>query len=132
MQKLPKVDPHSGDPALFTGSVLVQPLKLATDDARLSMSSVSFQVGARSAWHTHPHGQMLYVTDGIGMIQKRGEPIQIVKAGDTIWTGPNEEHWHGASADHHMTHLAIQEVDDSGNIAQWGDHVTDDEYLGHQ
>jgi quercetin dioxygenase-like cupin family protein len=92
------------------------------------MSSVSFKAGARSAWHTHPKGQTLYVTDGVGVVQKRGEPMQIIKPGDTIWTEPGEEHWHGASAKHDMTHLAIQEVDDEGNIANWGKHVTDEEY----
>ena len=94
----------------------------------MSMSLVSFATGARSAWHTHPHGQTLYVTEGFGMIQKRGEPIQTIQPGDVIWTEPGEEHWHGASIEHSMSHIAIQEVDENGNIADWGDHVTDDEY----
>jgi quercetin dioxygenase-like cupin family protein len=128
MQKLPHINSHNGDPKLFTGSVTVLPLKPATETSRLSMSVVSFEAGARSAWHTHSHGQTLYVTDGFGMIQKRGEPIQTIKTGDVVWTEPGEEHWHRASADQGMTHLAIQEVDNNGDIADWHERVGDDEY----
>jgi quercetin dioxygenase-like cupin family protein len=92
------------------------------------MSSVHFAAGARSAWHSHPKGQTLYVTEGLGVIQKRGEPVQLIRPGDVIWTEPNEEHWHGGSAHQDMTHLAIQEEDEQGNFADWGDHVTDEEY----
>jgi len=128
MQILPHSDVNQGPAEWFTGQVNIQPLKAVSDDSKLSMSSVHFSVGARSAWHTHPKGQTLYVTDGIGVIQKRGEPVQIIRSGDVIWTEPGEEHWHGASADSEMTHLAIQEVDDEGNFADWHDHVTDEEY----
>lgn len=128
MQKLPRNEPHQGSKELFTGDVKVQLLKPVSENSKLSMSNVSFKAGARSAWHTHPYGQTLYVTDGIGVIQKRGEPVQIIRPGDVIWTEPGEEHWHGASAKQDMTHLAIQGVDDEGNIADWGKHVTDEEY----
>ena len=128
MQILPHSDANQGPAEWFTGPVDIQPLKTVSEDSKLSMSSVHFAVGARSAWHTHPKGQTLYVTDGIGVIQKRGEPVQIIRPGDVIWTEPGEEHWHGASANCEMTHLAIQAVDDEGNFADWHEHVTDDEY----
>lgn len=128
MQIIPKADTNQGPAEWFTGKVTVQALKPASENSKLSMSSVHFEASARAAWHTHPHGQTLYVTDGVGLVQKRGEPIQVIKPGDTIWTEPGEEHWHGASADQSMTHLAIQEVDDQGSFASWGDHVTDEEY----
>jgi quercetin dioxygenase-like cupin family protein len=128
MQILPHLDSNHGPAEWFTGQVDILPLKIASDSSKVSISRVRFSAGARSAWHTHPKGQTLYVTDGTGVIQKRGEPIQIIRPGDVIWTEPNEEHWHGASADAEMTHLAIQEVDDQGNFAKWGKHVTDEEY----
>jgi len=110
------------------GKVTLQPLKAISENSQLSMSSVHFEAGARSAWHTHPKGQTLYVTEGLGVVQKRGESVQTIKPGDVIWTEPDEEHWHGASANQGMTHLAIQEVDDQGNFAHWGEKVTDEEY----
>lgn len=128
MQILPHSDANQGPAEWFTGRVDSQPLKPLTEHSRYSMSSVHFTVGARSAWHTHPKGQTLYVTDGVGVIQKRGEPVQIIRPGDVIWTGPGEEHWHGASANSEMTHLAVQEVDEDGNFADWHEHVTDEEY----
>lgn len=112
----------------FTGLVEITALKSASESSKFSMSSVHFSAGARSAWHAHPKGQTLYVTDGVGVIQKRGEPVQIIRPGDVIWTEPGEEHWHGASIGHEMTHLAIQEVDEQGNFADWHEHVTGEEY----
>jgi quercetin dioxygenase-like cupin family protein len=128
MQILPKEAANHGPVDWFTGEVEITPLKGTTDNSKYSMSSVLFTAGARSAWHSHPEGQTLYVTEGMGVIQKRGGQIQIIKPGDVIWTEPNEEHWHGASSSQSMTHLAIQEVDEKGNFAIWGDKVTDEEY----
>lgn len=128
MKILSHIDSHKGLSELFTGEVEVQPLKPSSKDSLLSMSEVRFKPGARSAWHSHPHGQTLYVTKGLGVIQKRGEPIQIIRPGDVIWTRPDEEHWHGASSKSSMTHLAIQGTDEEGNFADWGEHVTDEEY----
>lgn len=128
MQILPRNNKAQGPEKWFTGQVDITSLKGTSDNSKLSMSSVHFNVGARSAWHSHPKGQTLYVTEGVGVIQKRGEPVQSIKVGDVIWTEPNEEHWHGASADTEMTHLAIQEEDAKGNFAVWGDKVTDEEY----
>jgi quercetin dioxygenase-like cupin family protein len=128
MKILPKSEPSPGPEERFTGSVDITPLKSAEVNSRLTMLSVHFSPGARSAWHTHPHGQTLYVTDGEGVIQKRGEPVQHIRPGDVIWTEPGEEHWHGATKSNDMTHLAIQEADENGNFAEWHEHVTDEEY----
>ncbi|MCA9325166.1 cupin domain-containing protein [Candidatus Saccharibacteria bacterium] len=128
MQILPKSEPNEGPTDWFTGKVVITPLKAVSDNSKLSMSSVHFEAGARAAWHSHPCGQTLFVTDGIGVVQKRGEPIQIIRPGDVIWTEPGEEHWHGATSGQSMTHLAIQEVDEQGNFADWQEHVTDEEY----
>lgn len=128
MKILPKENTNQGPEEWFTGKVQITPLKGTSESSKLSISNVQFEAGARSAWHSHPKGQTLYVTEGAGVIQMRGEPIQAIKPGDVIWTEPNEEHWHGASAGQSMTHLAIQEVDENGDFAKWGDKVTDEEY----
>ncbi len=128
MNIVPKSASFQGPEEWFTGEVYIQPLKGVSKNSKLTMSSVHFSVGARSAWHSHPYGQTLYVTDGIGVVQKRGEPIQIIRPGDVIWTEPGEEHWHGASTQNEMSHLAIQEVDDPKTFAIWGQKVTDQEY----
>lgn len=128
MQILPRNEKNQGPEDWFTGQVDITPLKGASENSKLSISKVHFSAGARSAWHTHPKGQTLYVTDGVGVIQKRGEEVKIIKPGDVIWTEPGEEHWHGASAKNDMSHLAIQEEDENGIFANWGVKVTDEEY----
>lgn len=128
MQILPKNAPSPGPEDWFTGQVDITPLKGTSENSKLSISRVQFGAGARSGWHSHPKGQTLYVTEGVGVIQKRGESVQIIKSGDVIWTEPGEEHWHGASVESGMTHLAIQEEDEHGNFADWGNKVTDQEY----
>lgn len=128
MKILPKNSTNQGPAEWFTGQVLITPLKGNLENSLYTISSVNFKAGARSAWHTHPQGQTLYVTKGVGVIQKRGEDAQIIQAGDVIWTEPDEEHWHGAVNNQEMTHLAIQEVDNQGSFAKWGKHVTDEEY----
>jgi quercetin dioxygenase-like cupin family protein len=95
---------------------------------RLSASSVHFTPGARTAWHTHPNGQTIYVLEGVGLCQARGGPIEVIRPGDRVFFEPGEEHWHGAAATRFMTHLAMLEADDDGNTATWGDHVSDEEY----
>jgi quercetin dioxygenase-like cupin family protein len=112
----------------FTGSVYLDPIATPTGSSRLSASSVHFTPGARTAWHTHPHGQTLYVTEGVGLAQRRGGAIEVLQAGDRVFFEPGEEHWHGAAPDRFMTHIAMLQVDDEGSNATWGDHVTDDEY----
>jgi quercetin dioxygenase-like cupin family protein len=92
------------------------------------MLSVHFTPGARTAWHHHPMGQTLYVLEGVGLAQRSGGPIEVIRAGDRVVFEPGEEHWHGAAPTRFMTHLAMSDVDDDGNSAIWGAHVTDEEY----
>ena len=93
-----------------------------------SASSVHFAPGARTAWHTHPNGQTIYVTEGLGLAQRRGGPVEVIGPGDRVFFEPGEEHWHGARPNRFMTHIALLEVDEEGIPANWGDHVTDEEY----
>jgi quercetin dioxygenase-like cupin family protein len=94
----------------------------------ISASSVHFTPGARTAWHTHPHGQTIWVTEGVGLCQRRGGPIEVIRPGDRVFFEPGEDHWHGAAPTRFMTHLAMQEVNDQGSAVTWGQHVTDEEY----
>ena len=112
----------------FTGAVYLDPVATPSDASRLSATSVHFTPGARTAWHTHPNGQTIYVTEGVGLAQRRGGPVEVIRPGDRVFFEPGEEHWHGAAATRFMTHLALIHVDDDGNSATWGDHVTDEEY----
>jgi len=112
----------------FTGNVYIDTVAVPTNGSRLTASSVHFTPGARTAWHTHPNGQTIYVLEGVGRAQRRGGPIEVIRPGDRVFFLPGEEHWHGAAPDRFMTHLAMLEVDDEGNAATWGDHVTDEEY----
>jgi quercetin dioxygenase-like cupin family protein len=112
----------------FTGTVWQDPVIEAPAPARVRALRVSFEPGARTAWHWHPLGQTLYVTDGFGLIGLRDQPPRIIRPGDTVWIPPRQEHWHGAGAATAMTHLAIQESDENGASATWLDHVTDAEY----
>jgi quercetin dioxygenase-like cupin family protein len=122
------LDTTAGPADWFTGSVYVDTVAAPTADSRLSASSVHFTPGARTAWHTHPKGQTIWVTEGVGLCQRRGGPIEVIRPGDRVFFEPGEEHWHGGAANRFMTHLAMHEVDEQGNPASWGDHVTDDEY----
>ncbi|MBY3193952.1 (R)-mandelonitrile lyase [Rhizobium laguerreae] len=113
----------------FTGSVRVDPLFAATSPARAAGASVTFEPGARTAWHTHPLGQTLIVTSGCGRVQREGGPVEEIRAGDVVWFAPGERHWHGASPTTAMTHIAIQEQLD-GKVVDWMEHVTDAQYQG--
>ena len=112
----------------FTGAVRVDPLFQAPDPALVSGASVTFEPGARTAWHTHPLGQTLIVTGGAGWVQLDGDPRQEIRPGDVVWFAPGEKHWHGATATTAVTHIAIQERLD-GKVVDWLEHVTDEEYL---
>ena len=112
----------------FTGAVYVDAVAAPSAGSRLSASSVHFAPGARTAWHSHPNGQTIWVTEGIGRCQRRGGPVEEVRPGDRVFFEPGEEHWHGAAPDRFMTHLAMLEVDAEGTSATWGAHVTDEEY----
>ncbi|MGO6967320.1 (R)-mandelonitrile lyase [Rhizobium leguminosarum] len=113
----------------FTGSVRVDPLFAVTSPARAAGASVTFEPGARTAWHTHPLGQTLIVTSGCGRVQREGGPVEEIRAGDVVWFAPGERHWHGASPTTAMTHIAIQEQLD-GKVVDWLEHVTDTQYQG--
>jgi quercetin dioxygenase-like cupin family protein len=114
----------------FTGSVFIDSLAAPAEGARLQASSVHFAPGARTAWHTHPNGQTIFVVEGIGRCQKRGGPVEELRPGDRVFFEPGEEHWHGAAPGRFMTHIAMLEVDDEGHPATWLEHVTDEEYDG--
>jgi quercetin dioxygenase-like cupin family protein len=122
------IDTNAGPSAWFTGTVYVDTIATPSGPSRLSASSVHFTPGARTAWHKHPNGQTIYVIEGVGLAQRRGGPIEIIRPGDRVFFEPGEDHWHGAAPNRLMTHLAMLEVDDEGKSATWGEHVTDDEY----
>lgn len=111
----------------FTGTVRVDPLFTAPDPARVRGSSVTFEPGARTAWHTHPLGQTLIVTAGVGRAQREGGPIEEIRPGDVVWFPPGEKHWHGAAPTTAMTHIAIQEARD-GQVVEWLEQVSDEQY----
>ncbi len=111
----------------FTGTVRIDPVFVANDARRAAASSVTFEPGARTAWHTHPRGQTLIVTAGLGLVQREGGPVEEIRPGDVVWFEPNEKHWHGASPTTAMTHIAIQEHLD-GKVVDWLEHVTDEQY----
>jgi quercetin dioxygenase-like cupin family protein len=111
----------------FTGTVRIDPLNNPPDPARVTMAHVTFEPGARTAWHTHPLGQTLIVTSGCGRVQREGGHIEDIRAGDVVWFEPDEKHWHGAAATTAMSHIAIQEKLDGKNV-DWMEKVSDDQY----
>lgn len=113
----------------FTGTVRIDPLHSAPDPGRVAMASVTFEPGARTAWHTHPLGQTLIVTFGRGWVRREGGLIEEIVPGDVVWFEPDEKHWHGATANTAMTHIAIQERLD-GKAVTWMEQVTEGEYSG--
>ena len=112
----------------FTGTVYLDAVATPSEPSRVAASSVHFTPGARTAWHTHPNGQTIYVTEGLGLCQSRGGAIEVIRPGDRVFFEPGEVHWHGAARDRFMTHLAMHQVDDDGTAVSWGEHVTDEEY----
>ncbi|HEY1013920.1 MAG TPA: cupin domain-containing protein [Herpetosiphonaceae bacterium] len=113
----------------FTGTVRIDPLFAATELSRAAGNAVTFEPGARTAWHTHPLGQTLIITFGRGWVQREGGPVEEVRPGDVVWFEPGEKHWHGASATAAMQHIAIQEALD-GKAVDWLEHVSDEQYAG--
>lgn len=112
----------------FTGSVFIDTVAAPEDSSRAAAANVHFTPGARTAWHTHPHGQTIWVTEGVGLCQREGGPVELIRPGDRVFFAPGENHWHGATATRFMVHVAIQQVDDLGSPVVWGRHVSDDEY----
>src|SRR5690349_22418443 len=119
------IDTNKGPADWFTGDVYIDALAAPAGSSTFAAALVHFTPGARTAWHTHPHGQTIWVTEGVGHCQRRGGPVELIRAGDRVFFEPGEEHWHGAAATRFMTHIAILEVDEEGHPASWGEHVTD-------
>lgn len=111
----------------FTGAVRIDPYFDGPDPAKVSGANVTFEPGARTAWHTHPLGQHIIITSGVGRVQQEGGEVQEVHPGDVVWFPPNVKHWHGAAPANAMTHIAIQEAQD-GSAVEWLEHVTDEQY----
>lgn len=123
-------EPSAPGPAeYFTGQVRIDPLSAPPAPARAGMALVTFEPGARTAWHTHPLGQTLIVTAGCGRVQRDGGPVEEIRPGDVVWFAPGERHWHGAAPTTAMSHIAVQEKRDGTPVA-WLAHVTDEQYLG--
>lgn len=118
---------YEGPAAWFTGRVRVDPLFNPAAPDRVQGAHVTFEPGARTAWHTHPLGQTLIVSFGRGRVQREGGPVEEIHPGDVVWFAPNERHWHGAAPDTAMSHFAIQEVQ-GGEVVTWMEHVTDADY----
>ena len=118
---------RQGSAENFSGSVRIAPLFPAVAPARTSGSLVTFETGARTAWHTHPLGQVLIVTAGVGRVQRWGDPIQEIREGDVVWIPPGQKHWHGAAPDHAMTHIAMSESLD-GKSVEWMEKVSDEQF----
>jgi quercetin dioxygenase-like cupin family protein len=120
---------EKGPEAYFTGSVRIDPLNNAPEPARVAMALVTFEAGARTAWHRHPFGQTLIIVSGFGRVQREGGPIEDIRPGDVVWFEPGEKHWHGASPDTAMSHIAVQEKLD-GSAVEWLETVSDAQYEG--
>jgi quercetin dioxygenase-like cupin family protein len=127
IQRIGSTPSGQGPADWFTGTVRVDPLFAANEARRGAAATVTFEPGARTAWHTHPLGQTLIVTAGFVLVQREGGPIEEIHPGDVVWFSPGEKHWHGASPTTAMTHIAIQEHID-GKVVDWVEHVTDEQY----
>jgi quercetin dioxygenase-like cupin family protein len=119
-----------GPAEYFTGTVWLDEIASDPKGSNVRALRVTFEPGARTAWHTHPHGQTLHILSGVGRVQKAGEPVVEVHPGDTVWFEPGERHWHGAAPGRSMIHLAIQQTDTSASTTTWLEQVSDGEYKG--
>ena len=128
MELLPLRNTAKAPAANFTGDVYVTPIKQAQPPSRLIAALVRFTPGARTNWHSHAVGQTLHVTEGVGLVVNRDGAVLRMRAGDTVWTPPGEEHWHGGTSDNVMCHIAMLEDTDDGDATTWLEPVSDDEY----
>ena len=112
----------------FTGTVYIDSISAPGEATKLGAGAVHFTPGARTAWHTHPLGQTIWVTEGVGLCQREGGPIEVIRPGDRVFFEPGENHWHGAAPTRLMTHIAMQLADESGSPVTWGRHVSHEEY----
>ena len=122
------IDTRKGPADWFTGDVYIDAVAAPEATSTFAAALVHFTPGARTAWHTHPHGQTIFVTEGVGLCRREGGPIEVIRPGDRVFFEPGENHWHGAAPNRFMVHVAMQQHDDSGSPVAWGRHVTDDEY----
>ena len=122
------IDTAKGPADWFTGDVYIDSVAAAPSPSRMTANLVHFMPGARTHWHRHPLSQTVFVTEGVGLCQRRGGPIEVIRPGDRVLFEADEEHWHGAAPTRLMVHVAINEVDADNPLAVWGDKVTDDEY----
>ena len=122
------LDTAAGPEDWFTGSVYIDSVATPSAESRLNAACVHFTPGARTAWHTHPNGQTIWVLEGVGLCQREGGAIEVIRPGDRVFFEPGENHWHGAAPNRFMAHIALVEVDEEGNSATWGEHVSDEEY----
>jgi quercetin dioxygenase-like cupin family protein len=122
------IETLTGPAEWFTGEVYLDTVATPSEPYRIAAANVHFTPGARTAWHTHPLGQTIFVTEGVGRCQRRGGPVEEIRPGDRVFFEPGEEHWHGAAPDRFMAHMAMQLLDDAGSQVAWGEHVSDDEY----
>jgi len=123
-----RIETTSGPADRFSGTVYIDPIATPSEASRISASSVHFAPGARTAWHAHPNGQTIFITEGIARVQRRGGPLEEINTGERVFFEPGEDHWHGATPNRFMTHLSLVEVDDHGSNVTWGSHVTDEQY----
>lgn len=119
-----------GSSEYFTGTVWLDEMSAVSPTAHVRVLRVSFEPGARTAWHTHPHGQLLHILSGIARVQRAGAAVVELQPGDSVWFEPGERHWHGAAPGIAMVHLAVQQTDAAGNSANWFEHVSDADYNG--
>jgi len=132
MEIRPKQPTTRAPAETFTGDAWLDVIVRGEEPSRVRVSVVRFAPGARNAWHAHAVGQTVHVTDGVGRMQSRGGELLEVRPGDTVYTPPGEWHWHGAAPDHFMTHIAIWEASEEGPEAEWGEKISDAEYLGRR
>jgi quercetin dioxygenase-like cupin family protein len=126
------IDTTKGPSDWFTGEVYIDAIAAPAGTSAVAAALVHFTPGARTAWHTHPHGQTIFVTEGAGLSQREGGPVESIRPGDRVFFEPGENHWHGAARNRLMVHVAMQQADDAGNVVTWGRHVTDEEYAAAQ
>ncbi len=122
------LDTNRGPAEWFTGAVYIDTVATPVATSRTAAALVHFTPGARTAWHTHPHGQTIYVTEGVGRCQREGGAVEEIRPGDRVYFEPGENHWHGAAPDRFMVHIAIHEADEAGRAVTWGEHVADEQY----
>jgi quercetin dioxygenase-like cupin family protein len=122
------IDTQKGSADWFTGDVYVDAVAAPTDTSTFVAALVHFTPGARTAWHTHPRGQTIFVTEGAGLCQREGGPVEEIHPGDRVFFEAGENHWHGATPTRFMAHIAMQQQDEGGSVVTWGDHVTDEQY----